>query len=102
LTGARLLVPVATRPVLLGDELLVAARRWPSPVSSLHGRMLEDPEALVWQLTICRLPRVEDRVMAVMRLLPVAWGRVTPAGIRLPLSLSTRCWAGWSECGVRR
>ena len=99
-TGARLLAPVATRLVLLGAELLVGARRWPSPASSLHGRMLEDPEALVWQLAICQLPRVEDRVMAVMRLLPEAWGRVTPAGIRLPLSLPTRCLGGL--VGARR
>jgi len=38
--------------------------------------------------------------MAVMRLLPEAWGRVTPAGIRLPLSLPTRCLGGL--VGARR
>jgi len=53
--------------------------RVPSVLSSLYWRMLEGPEVLVWQLAICQLPRVEDRALAVMRLLPAAWRRVTPA-----------------------
>jgi CRP/FNR family cyclic AMP-dependent transcriptional regulator len=97
---ARLFVPVATRLVLLDDHLLVAARRWPQIVSGLHTRMLEHSERLATQLAICQLPRVEDRLMALMWLLAEFWGRVTPAGIRLPLSLSHEVLGGL--VGARR
>jgi CRP/FNR family cyclic AMP-dependent transcriptional regulator len=98
--GAGLFVPVPTRLVLLGDQLLIAARRWPQIVSSLHARMLEHSERLATQLAICQLPRVEDRIMALMWLLAESWGRVTPAGIRLPLSLSHEVLGGL--IGARR
>lgn len=98
--GAGLFVPVPTRLVLLGDELLIAARRWPWIVSTLHARTLEHSERLATQLAICQLPRVEDRLMALMWLLAEFWGRVTPAGIRLPLSLSHEVLGGL--VGARR
>ncbi|HYB26384.1 MAG TPA: hypothetical protein VEF89_07215 [Solirubrobacteraceae bacterium] len=98
--GARLFVPVPTRLVLLGDELLIAARRWPWIVSGLHGRMLEHSEDLATQLAICQLPRVEDRLMALMWQLAQFWGRVTPAGIRVPVSLSHEVLGGL--VGARR
>ena len=98
--AARLFVPVPTRLMLLGKELLIAARRWPWIVSSLHARMLEHSERLATQLAICQLPRVEDRLMALMWLLAESWGRVTPSGIRLPLSLSHEVLGGL--IGARR
>jgi len=98
--GVRLFVPVATRLVLLGEPLLIAARRWPWIVSSLHTRMLEHSQRLATQLAICQLPRVEDRLMALMWLLAESWGRVTSAGIRLPLSLSHEVLGGL--VGARR
>ena len=98
--GTRLFVPVPTRLVLLGDQLLIAARRWPWIVSSLHARMLEHSERLATQLAICQLPRVEDRLMALMWLLAESWGRVTPAGIRLRISLSHEVLGGL--VGARR
>jgi len=98
--GARLFAPVPTRLVLLGDELLIAARRWPLIVSSLHARMLEHSERLATQLAICQLPRVEDRLIALMWLLAESWGRVTPAGTRLRISLSHEVLGGL--VGARR
>ena len=98
--GARLTVPVPTRLVLLGQELLGAARRWPWIVSRLHARMLEHSEELATQLAICQLPRVEDRLMALMWLLAESWGRVTRAGIRVPVSLSHEVLGGL--VGARR
>lgn len=86
---ASLVVAAArTELVLLGDEFLLASRRWPWLVHSLHARMMEQSERLMTQLAICQLPRVEDRLIAMMWLLAERWGRVTPAGVRLPLSLS--------------
>lgn len=74
--------------VLLGDEFLLASRRWPWLVDSLHARMMEQSERLMTQLAISHLPRVEDRLLAMMWLLAEKWGHVTPAGVRLSLSLS--------------
>ena len=37
---------------------------------------------------ICQLPRVDQRVLALMWLLAESWGRVTPSGTTLPLSLT--------------
>jgi hypothetical protein len=86
--------------VLLGDELLIAVRQWPWIVSSLHARMLEHFEQLATQLAICQLPRVEDRIMALMWLLAESWGRVTPAGTRVQISLSHEVLGGL--VGARR
>jgi CRP/FNR family transcriptional regulator, cyclic AMP receptor protein len=88
IVGMRLFVPVPTRLILLGDRLLIAVRRWPWIVSSLHARMLESSNRLATQLAICQLPRVEDRLIALMWLLAEFWGRVTPAGTRVRISLS--------------
>jgi len=98
--GARLLVPIPTRLVLLDDQLLIGARRWPWIVSGLYARMLEHSERLATQLAICQLPRVEDRLMALMWLLAELWGRVTTAGIRLRISLSHEVLGGL--VGARR
>src|SRR5262249_24589688 len=47
-----------------------------------------------------QLPRVQDRLMGLMWLLAEFWGRVTPAGIRLPVSLSHEVLGGL--VGARR
>lgn len=98
--SAQLFVPVPTRLVLLGDQMLIAARRWPWIVSSLHARLLEHSERLATQLAICQLPRVEDRLMAMMWLLAESYGHVTPAGTRLRISLSHEVLGGL--IGARR
>ena len=43
---------------------------------------------LTGQLVICQLPRVDQRVLAIMWLLAESWGQVTPGGVRLPLALT--------------
>lgn len=88
ITDAELYVLSRTRVALLGDRFLLAASRWPRLVAGLHARMLEHAHRLTAQLAISQLPRVEDRLMALMWLLAESWGRVTPTGIRLRLSLS--------------
>jgi hypothetical protein len=40
------------------------------------------------QLVICQLPRVDERVLAMLWLLSETWGHVTPSGVRLPLVLT--------------
>jgi hypothetical protein len=48
----------------------------------------ERNERLATQVAICQLPRVEDRLLAIMWLLAESWGTVTSHGTRLPLALT--------------
>jgi CRP/FNR family cyclic AMP-dependent transcriptional regulator len=85
---SRVLAPARARVVLLDERYLFAVRRWPSLARALHARMSEHAQRHAAQLAISHLPRVEDRLMALMWPPADTWGRVTPAGIRLELSLS--------------
>jgi CRP-like cAMP-binding protein len=77
-----------TRVALLDDRLLMAAQRWPRLFSALSAKSAEQIERIALQLAICQLPRVADRVLAVMWLLAESWGRVTRSGVALPLALT--------------
>jgi hypothetical protein len=77
-----------TRLAVLGGDFLNAARRWPALIAGLHARSAEQAERISAQLAICQLPRVTDRLLATMWMLAETWGRVTPAGVTLPLALT--------------
>ena len=77
-----------TQLALLGDEVLSAARRWPRLMAGLHARIGEQSERLAIQLVICQIPRVEERLLALLWLLAESWGRVTPVGTAVPVSLT--------------
>jgi CRP-like cAMP-binding protein len=85
-SGCRAVSP--TRLALLGQDVLVGAHRWPRLVAGLHARATEQIERVAVQLAICQLPRVEDRLLALLWLLAESWGRVTPGGTVLPLALT--------------
>jgi CRP-like cAMP-binding protein len=76
------------RVVLLGDHLLHAARRYPQLMAGLMIHLDQQSQRLTTQLMICQLPRVEERVLAIMWLLADTLGRVTRAGTILPLRLT--------------
>jgi hypothetical protein len=73
------------RLAVVGEEFFHASRRWPQLYLNLLARINEQTEQLVTQLTLCQLPRVEDRVLAMLWLLSESWGKVTSAGTVLPL-----------------
>jgi CRP/FNR family transcriptional regulator, cyclic AMP receptor protein len=77
-----------TRLALLGGEFMWLARRVPDVIRALYESAGDQMQRLSGQLVICQLPRVEQRVLAVMWLLAQSWGQVTPAGVRLPLALT--------------
>jgi CRP/FNR family cyclic AMP-dependent transcriptional regulator len=89
-----------TRLVVFGRAFLIAAHLWPVLVICLHERMREESARVTRQLAICQLPRVQDRVVEMLRLLAESWGRVTPAGIRLELALTHETLGGL--IGARR
>lgn len=73
---------------LLGDELLAAVYRWPRVIQGLYASLADQLQRLTAQLVICQLPRVEDRLLAMLWLLSETWGQVTTSGTRLPLTLT--------------
>ena len=82
------LAAAETTLAMLGPEILLAIRRWPGLMGGLHVRLAEQAERIAAQLAICQLPRVSDRVLAMLWLLAESWGRVTPAGVSLPLAVT--------------
>jgi hypothetical protein len=89
-----------TRLAMLGNEILLGARRWPRIVAGLHIRAMEQVERLGTQLAICQLPRVDQRLLALMWLLAESWGTVTSQGTRLPIALTHDALGGL--IGARR
>jgi hypothetical protein len=89
-----------TRLAMLGNEILLAARRWPRIVAGLHVRAADQGERVATQLAICQLPRVDQRLLALMWLLAESWGTVTSHGTRLPLALTHDALGGL--IGARR
>jgi CRP-like cAMP-binding protein len=73
---------------ILDDHALLMIQRFPALAVGLQARMADQNERLATQLAICQLPRVEDRVLAMMWLLAESWGRVTASGTVLPLALT--------------
>jgi hypothetical protein len=88
LIGSEVRTSVPVRLALFGNDLLAAVYRWPRVIESLYGCVGEQLQRLTAQLVICQLPRVDERVLAMLWLLAESWGHVTTAGIRLPLTLT--------------
>jgi CRP/FNR family transcriptional regulator, cyclic AMP receptor protein len=76
------------RLAMLDDRVLLTARRFPRLFAGLQIRLGEQYQRLAAQLVICQLPRVEDRLLALMWLLAETWGRVTASGTVLPIALT--------------
>src|SRR5579859_1410889 len=76
------------RIAVFGEDFLRAARRWPPLYLDLLSRMEEQTDQLITQLTLCQLPRVEDRLLSMLWLLAESWGKVTAAGTLLPVHLT--------------
>jgi hypothetical protein len=77
-----------TRLAILGQEVLIAFRHWPGLAAALHERMSEQAERFAVQLAICQLPRVEERLLALLWWLAESWGRVTSVGTVVPISMT--------------
>ena len=92
--------PAPVRMAILGDEFLGAARRAPRLIPALYECLADQMQRLSSQLVICQLPRVDQRVLAMLWLLAESWGHVTPGGVRLPLSLTHETLGGL--IGARR
>ena len=85
---SELTASAGTRLALFDTVMLSAVRRWPAVMLGVLRRVGESSEMLEAQLVICQLPRVDQRVSAVLWLFAERWGRVTPLGTYLPIDLT--------------
>lgn len=77
-----------TRLAIIDDHFLLAVRHWPRLLTALVERSGDQLNSALIQLAISQQPRVEDRLVAMFRALAERWGRVTPQGVIVPLSLT--------------
>lgn len=73
---------------LLDERFLLTVRRWPELVAALFARVAAQDERREIHRAVLQLPRVEDRVHALMWLVAQRWGRMTPQGVVLRLRLT--------------
>jgi CRP/FNR family transcriptional regulator, cyclic AMP receptor protein len=73
---------------LLDDRFVLAARRWPALMTGLAHRLFEAQHEQHTRAAICAMPRVEERILALLCHLAARWGRVTAAGITLTLPVT--------------
>lgn len=83
----------AYEPVVLAvldGRFAVAARRWPSLLVVVQRKLCQRADRLAAQSAALQLPRVEERVLAVLWQLAERFGRVRPDGVVVPFQLSHR------------
>jgi hypothetical protein len=98
--AARWHVHTTARVAILDTRVAIAAGRWPSIATGLHARHVRRGRSLAFQRAIAQLPRVDDRMLVLLWALAERWGRVSPEGVRVPVSLPHRTLA--TLVGARR
>jgi CRP/FNR family cyclic AMP-dependent transcriptional regulator len=89
-----------TTIAVLDERLEVIARRWPSLMTALVIRGADQTRHAVLHQAISQLPRVEDRLLALMWSLADGRGIVRENGVHVPLSLTHEALA--QMIGARR
>jgi hypothetical protein len=82
-TRMRLTALERSRVAVLDQAFIQAAAVWPGLLITLQRRLNEQKHRLAVHGAICQLPRVEQRVMAMMWHLAARMGTVTADGIQL-------------------
>lgn len=77
-----------TRVVMLDRRFAAVAGRWPQMLDTIVQRAMRRSRALGVQRAIAQVPRVDARIMVLMWMLADRWGKVSPDGVRLPLTLT--------------
>jgi hypothetical protein len=85
---------------VLDERFVMIARRWPGLSAVVHERLAEQLEVAAVRGAIAGLPRVEQRVLALLWQLADRWGVVRPDGIAIELSL-THALIGAISWGLR-
>jgi CRP/FNR family cyclic AMP-dependent transcriptional regulator len=85
---ARWSAPDAARIAILDDRLLAIMRTWPGVGRILLDRAARRERRLSTHRAIAQLPRVDQRLLAFFGHLAERWGRVSSAGVVVPLHLT--------------
>jgi len=86
--GVSYSVSETARIAVLDRRFMAAVRRWPELLVALHDRLRAQEQRQAVHAAIGKLRRVEDRVTALLWHLGERWGRVSPAGVVVPLALT--------------
>jgi CRP/FNR family cyclic AMP-dependent transcriptional regulator len=81
------------RVAWLDAPFAVAARRWPQLGIALLQRAQRRADRLAVTQAIAQITRVDDRVLALLWHLSERWGRVSTAGVILPVKLTHKAIA---------
>jgi CRP/FNR family cyclic AMP-dependent transcriptional regulator len=73
---------------VLDDRFVLAARRWPVLMTGLAHRLFEAQHEQHTRTAIGAMPRVEERILALLCHLAGRWGRVTANGVTLSLPVT--------------
>jgi DNA-binding transcriptional ArsR family regulator len=73
---------------VLDDRFVLAARRWPGLMTGLAHRLFEAQQEQHTRAAICAMPRVEERILALLCHLAGRWGHVTTDGVTLTLPVT--------------
>jgi CRP/FNR family transcriptional regulator, cyclic AMP receptor protein len=84
----RLIAAIPSRVALLDDRLQAPFAMWPGLALGLIAHVGDQLARGAAHAAIAQLPRVEDRLEATFWDLADRWGRVTQAGIHIPLRLT--------------
>ncbi|MBS1868339.1 MAG: Crp/Fnr family transcriptional regulator [Actinobacteria bacterium] len=87
-TATRWIVLEPIAAALLDERFLLSVRRWPEVVAALFERLAAQDERREIHRALSQLPRVEDRIHALLWMLAERWGHVTPQGVTLHLRLT--------------
>jgi CRP/FNR family cyclic AMP-dependent transcriptional regulator len=85
---------VPGRLAVIDASLFERMSEWPPVWATLLGRMAERSSRQAVVQAICHHPRVDARLRGLLWHLASRWGRVTPAGVVLPLRLTHEALAG--------
>jgi predicted transcriptional regulator len=88
LTETRLIALDEVRVAVLDHRFMKAAAIWPALMITVQQRLNDQQHRLATHGAICQLPRVEQRVMAIMWLLAARTGTVTPRGTEVAVTLT--------------
>jgi CRP/FNR family cyclic AMP-dependent transcriptional regulator len=75
---------------VLDGRFTTTAQRWPVLTATAQQRLAALGERIAVHLAICQLPRVEERVLALLWHLAERFGRIAPEGVVLGLRLTHR------------
>jgi CRP/FNR family transcriptional regulator, cyclic AMP receptor protein len=84
-SAVRWTVPDAATMAILDDRVLGVIRAWPVVGRTLFTRAVRRSARLATHRAIAQLPRVDQRLLAFFALTAERWGRVSPAGLVIPL-----------------